>query len=366
MTRPIRVGIVGAGYIAGLHSAGYRSVAGSFPGQSARVELIRAADTDRTRADLLASAWGWRESTDDWHAVTRSDDVDVVNVCVPNSLHAEIVLDALAHGKHIVCEKPLAADVESAREMVDAASTSDQLTQVCFYYRSWPAISLARQLVEEGRLGTLVHFRGWMLQDYARNPTHQMGWRIDRSQAGAGALGDLGSHIFDIARYLVGDVNRICAHARATVARNLDTPGPEDLAAVLLEFENGTSGVLEASWALTGHKADLGFDLVGSEGAIRFGWERANEVEVLTGDSESGGFERVLLGPAQPSVGGIVAVAGQGLGYRDAFTIGLGRMVDGIASSKPSVEPSFIDGLRGCQFVAAAIESATTGGWVSL
>ncbi|MGH2870816.1 MAG: Gfo/Idh/MocA family protein, partial [Solirubrobacteraceae bacterium] len=239
-------------------------------------------------------------------------------------------------------------------------------SQVCFYYRTWPSVALAKQLIEDGRIGELVHVRGWMLQDYACDPTTRLGWRADRSQAGAGALGDLGSHIFDIFRYLAGDAARVSAVARQTVARGSGSGEADDLTAALLEFESGVSGVLEASWALRGHRSDLGFDVIGTDGAIRFGWENANELHVLTCDSRSGGFERVLVGPDQPGVGNIVAVAGQGLGYRDAFTIGLGTVARAIANGDDAAAPSFADGVRACEFVAGVLDSAKSGSWAVL
>lgn len=250
--------------------------------------------------------------------------------------------------------------------MAAAANASPCLAQVCFFYRTWPAIVWAKQIIAEGRIGPLVHFRGWVLQDYGSEPVAELGWRLDRAQAGAGALGDLGSHIFDVARFLVGDVVRVNALTRSTVDRGIRADRPDDLAAMLVEFSDGTSGVLEASWALKGHKADLGFDVAGRDGAIRFSWERANEIDVFTRDSRSGGFERVLIGPEQPSVGNIVAVAGQGLGYRDAFTIGLGRLVAATTRGDRVVEPDFEDGLRACAFVEAALASAQARTWVEL
>jgi levoglucosan dehydrogenase len=366
MTQALRIGIVGAGYIAGVHSAAYRAVGGTFPGRTRPVELAGIADRVPDRAESLARAWGWSAVRGDWRELTRSDEIDVIDVCVPNALHAEIAIDALEHGKHVVCEKPLAADARAAAGMVAAANASPCLAQVCFFYRVWPAIAWAKRIIAEGRIGPLVHFRGWMLQDYASESSAELGWRVDRAQAGAGALGDLGSHIFDVARYLAGDILRVNALTRTTVDRGARADRPDDLAAMLVEFWDGTSGVLEASWALKGHKADLGFDVVGRDGAIRFSWERANEIDVFTRDSHTGGFERVLIGPEQPSVGNIVAVAGQGLGYRDSFTIGLGRFIEAITRGDRFVAPSFEDGLRACDFVAAAQASAQARTWVEL
>ena len=164
-TDEVRVGIVGSGQIAGAHSAAYRTVAGTYPEAPRAVALTAVADVDRERAGALAQAWGWSRAEVDWRAITRADDVDLVDICVPNALHAEIAIDALAHGKHVVCEKPLASDWSSAREMVHAADAADRVAQVCFYYRVWPAVPWAAELVSSGRFGRPRQFRGWMLQD---------------------------------------------------------------------------------------------------------------------------------------------------------------------------------------------------------
>jgi levoglucosan dehydrogenase len=363
----VRIGIVGAGFIGDVHSAAYRAVAGIYPDAPRRVTLAVVADADAERGARLASAWGWERAERDWHAVTRADDVDVVDVCVPNALHAEIAIDALQHGKHVICEKPLAHDVASARAMCEAAEASGRLAQVCFYYRLWPAIAWARQLVERGEIGAISHFRGWMLQDYAAAAQHDLGWRQRRSDAGAGALGDLGSHISDIARYLCGEIVEVCATTRELVARPGGSTGIDDIVSMLVSFESGAGGVLEASWALRGHKCDLGFDLVGDAGAIRFSWERSNEIEVLTGDPADpmNGFRRILIGGGiQPDTARFSGVPGQGMGYRDAFTIGVGQLLRALETAETSVEPTFADGLRVGQIVAAAQESAQRRGFV--
>ena len=324
-TDEVRVGIVGSGQIAGAHSAAYRTVAGTYPEAPRAVALTAVADLDQERADALARAWGWTRAEADWRAITRADDVDLVDICVPNALHAEIAIDALAHGKHVVCEKPLASDWSSARAMVQAAAAADRVAQVCFYYRVWPAVSWAAELVSSGRLGRPRHFRGWMLQDYAANPAHDLAWRARIGESGAGALGDLGSHIIDLARSLCGDITQVCGTLNTLVDRGPSAAGIDDLAAMLVRFEDGTSGVLEASWALRGHHCDLGFDLVCEHGGVRFSWERFNEVQVLEGDTAdpTNGYRVVHIGKGQPDVDRFVSVPGQGMGYRDTFTIGV-------------------------------------------
>jgi predicted dehydrogenase len=329
------------------------------------VVLAAAADLDQSRAEALAAGWGWERASPDWRTITRADDIDLVDICVPNILHAEVACDALAHGKHVICEKPLATSWQAARDMAAAAVAAERVAQVCFYYRVWPAISWARQLVESGEFGEVRNFRGWMLQDYAANPAHDLGWRARLAESGAGALGDLGSHIIDIARYLCGEITGVYGTTRELVARHVPTPGVDDLATLVVDFENGAGGVIEASWALRGHKCDLGFDLVCERGAIRFAWERSNEVGVLTGDvsDPDNGYKTVLIGGGQPDVGQFVAVPAQGMGYRDAFTIGVSKALGAIARGESHAEPSFSDGLQVTLVVDAALQSASTRSW---
>ena len=322
--------------------------------------LAAVVDSTLTRAGALATAWGWERLESDWRRVVNATDIDVVDICVPNILHAEIAAEALANGKHVICEKPLAHDVGSAQSMVQAAAASGRVAQVCFYYRLWPAVSEAKRLVLDRALGRITHFRGWMLQDYAR-AGHDLGWRRSHAQSGGGALSDLGSHIIDISRYLCGDIARVSAVTRSWGEPEAE-PGVEDQASLLLEFGSGATGTIEAGWAMTGHKADLGFDLIGEHGAIRFTWERSNEVEILAADgSASGGLCRLLLGPGDGDADRFGGVKGQGLGYRDAFTIGLGRAITAIARGETDAGPTFEDGLRAAEVVAAAIEAAKSG-----
>jgi len=353
----IRVGMVGAGYIAGAHSAAYRAAAGTFLDGRRRLQLTRVADVDESRAQAVAREWGWEASTGDWKAITRSDDVDLISVAVPNVFHAEIACDALAHGKHVICEKPMSDGLIGATQMHAAATSSGRLAQVCFYYRLWPAIAWAGALVAGGRIGEVTHLRCWMLQDYAANPSTVLGWRAEGAPAGAGALGDLGSHVIDIARFFCGEIAEVTCRTRNDL-RGLESQ-VDDLATALLNFRSGATGVLEASWALRGHQCDLGFDLAGTDGAIRFSWERANEIEVLFGntDNPENGFRRILVGRSQPFAEPFAGVPGQGLGYRDAFTIGVGQMLLAITDGQPTVTPSFEDGLRAAEVVEACLRS---------
>ena len=252
--------------------------------------------------------------------------------------------------------------------MVIAADEARRVAQVCFYYRLWPAISWAHQLIESGEFGPVRHFRGWMLQDYAADPSHDLGWRARLADAGAGALGDLGSHIIDIARHLCGEITAVSATTRELVDRDRPTPGVDDLVSMIVDFEGGAGGVIEASWALRGHSCDLGFDLVCERGAVRFAWERFNELGLLTGDvsDPTNGYRSVLIGRGQPDVDRFVSVPGQGMGYRDAFTIGVSRALGAIARGETTASPTFEDGLAAALVVDAAQRSAAQRSWADV
>lgn len=366
--RTVRVGIIGSGYIAAAHSAAYRHVAGTYPELVSGVELAAAADVDGTRAEALAARWGWARWTTDWRQITRNEDVDVVDICVPNHLHAEIAIDAFAHGKHVICEKPMAAELADAEAMAAACEQAPGIGQVCFYYRTWPAISWIRQLLDDGSLGSVRHVRGWMLQDYAAREDHDLGWRAKPALAGAGALGDLGSHIIDLVLHLVGPIESVVSSTGELVRPQGRARGTDDIVSALVRFESGVGGVLEASWALAGHRCDLGIDLVCERGAVRFNWERSNEIQVLMGDVSDprNGYRTVLLGGGQPDMDHFVAVPGQGVGYRDAFTIGLSRALSAIARGDDEASPSFADGLAVARVVDAISRSDRERAWIEL
>ena len=364
----VRIGLVGSGYIAGAHSAAYRTVSGTYADAPRDVQLVAAADLDPQRSARLAASWGWQRSHTDWHEITRADDIDVVDICVPNVWHAAVARDALAHGKHVICEKPIADTWQSALDMTIAAAEAQRVGQVCFYYRVWPAISWARSMIESGELGAITYFRGWIFQDHAAPRNRELGWRVRLAESGAGALGDLGSHIIDLSRYLCGELSAVSATLRETVDRDPPTPGVDDVVSMLVDFESGAGGVIEASWALPGHKCDLGFDLVCEQGALRFSWERSNVLSVLTGDvaDQLNGHRSVLIGDGQPDVDRFVSVPGQGMGYRDTFTIGISRALTAIARGETTAAPTFEDGLAVALVTDAVKQSATSRAWVDV
>jgi predicted dehydrogenase len=357
----LRVGMVGAGFMAKTHSLAYAAAAMLDHDRLPVIERRRLVDLDGVLAQAAAERFGWDEAATDWTAVTRASDIDLVDIAVPNDRHAEIAIDAAAHGKHVLCEKPLASSLADAKRMEAAVARAGVTGHVGFVFRKWPAVALARRLVDEGRIGTPMSFRAHYFHDYAIDPDVELGWRAVRARAGAGSVGDLGSHAVDLARYLVGEVARVCGRTHAFRSAEVD-----DAADCLLEFENGAIGTLSTSWMQAGSKMDIGFELAGERGAIRFTWRRSGELQVYEHGErdDTRGFRTVFVGPAHRGAERFWPVAGQGLGYGDVFTILIADVLEAVAAGRQA-EPSFHDGVRAAEFVDAALRSSERGGWVA-
>jgi predicted dehydrogenase len=366
----VRIGLIGAGFMGKIHSIAYRNAGMLFGSEIPSVDCAVATDFDPALAERAARDWGWGRAAATWQEVTASDDVDVIDICTPNDNHVDIALDALRRGKHVLCEKPLALDADSCYRLCEAARESDRVAQVGFVYRQWPAVAMARQLIDEGAIGTVRTARAQFLLDYNGNPDVPMSWRFDRVRAGSGALGDVGSHCIDLLQHLVGPISHIAAARMQTfVDQRRGADGQlvdvsvDDQTEVLADFETGASGTILASWAGTGHKCDLGFDVIGSRGSVSFTWQRSNELKFFdsTEAADRQGFRTILVGPAHPGADGIHTVAAQGLGYTDAFTIAARNTLRNLAAGKVLTGPTFVDGLRVAEVTDAVIAAVASG-----
>ncbi len=370
----VRIGLVGAGFMGKIHSIAYRNAAMLFGAETPAVDPVAVADFDPALADRAARDWGWSRSVPTWQEVTAADDVDVVDICTPNDTHVDVALDALQRGKHVLCEKPLALDGDSAHRLCEAAAATDRVTQVGFVYRQWPAVAMARQLIDEGAIGTVRTARSQFLLDYNSNPDVPMSWRFDRSRAGSGALGDVGSHCIDLLQHLVGPISQVAARMQTFVHQRRDFDGylvdvtVDDQTEILADFECGATGSILASWAGTGHKCDLGFEIIGSRGSVSFSWQRSNELHFFDGTDphDRQGFRTILVGPAHPGADGIHTVAAQGLGYTDAFTIAARNTLRNLSAGKVLSGPTFVDGMRVAEVTDAVIAAVATGSSVAV
>jgi predicted dehydrogenase len=371
---PVRVGLVGAGFMGRTHSVAYGALRALYGDATPVVARVRIAAPDPARARAAARRFGWGDAASDWRAVTRGADIDVVDVATPNDTHAEIAIDALEHGKHVLCEKPMAHTVAAARGMLRAAERSQTVAQVGFVFRKWPAMALARKLIEDGRLGRVLQFRAHYFHDYALAPDLAVTWRLRRARAGAGSIGDIGCHLIDLARYLVGDIDRVLARSRVFYPRRpLSGSAPaeavdvDDATDLLVEFDGGAIGMIQTNWMAAGYKTDLTFEVSGEAGAVRFTWRRNAELEFYShlDAPDTDGFRQVIIGPQHRGAEAFWPVAGKALGYGDAFVIQARDLLDSITHGVP-VAPSFLDGLRVSEVVNAALRSSESGAWTTV
>ena len=374
--------MVGYAFMGAAHSQAWRT-AGRFFDLPLQPDLAVLCGRDKEKATAAAEKLGWRSVETDWRALLTRDDVGLIDVCSPGDTHAEIAIAALDAGKHVLCEKPLANTVDEARAMVEAASRAAAhgvFSMVGYSYRRVPAVALARRLVEQGRIGEIRHVRAQYLQDWIVDPEFPLVWRLQKSMAGSGALGDIGAHIVDMAQYLTGD--RLTGVSALTETFVKERPLPsassglaasggaergtvdvDDAALFLGRFAGGAVASFEATRFATGRKNALRIELNGSRGSLAFDQERMNELELYSDDNlDEAGFRRIqVTEPTHPYVGSWWP-PGHGLGYEHSFSHQVVDLVRDIGEGREPV-PSFADGLR-VQLVLDAVEhSAAAGSW---
>lgn len=377
-TPDLSVGMVGYAFMGAAHSHAWRTAHRFFDlPLHPRMRAVAGRDAQAVRA--AADRLGWESTETSWQALVERDDIDLVDVCTPGHTHAEIVIAALEAGKHVLCEKPLANSVEEAEAMTraaEAAAASGVRAMVGFTYRRVPAIALARQLVAEGRLGTLHHVRAQYLQDWIVDPQAPLSWRLAKDKAGSGSLGDIGAHIIDITQYITGDtISRVTGRLRTFVDERplpsehsglSGTAGSgtgkvtvDDAATFLADFRGGAMGVFEATRFASGRKNAIRIEVNGSQGSIAFDFEDMNVLHFFDGteDARTAGFRRILVTePEHPYVGAWWP-PGHVIGYEHGFIHQVVDLVRDIAAGNdPS--PSFADGLQ-VQRVLAAVETSS-------
>lgn len=372
--RPLGVAVIGHSFMGRAHSNAWRNVGAFFPDLPPVAQVVLAG-RDPQRTAEAAGVLGWRESVTDWQATIAHPDVDIVDVCTPGHLHAEVTLAALAAGKHVLVEKPLANTPEEAEAMERAAEdavSAGQVAMVGFNYRRVPALALARELVGAGRLGQLREVRIAYLQDWLSDPQAPMAWRLRRSTAGSGVLGDLGSHAVDLLRWITGqEVASLLGHVRTFVPERrwpdgrTDEVDVDDAAWATLSLDGGAVASLEVSRMATGRKNALTLEFYGDRGALRFDVESLNTLSWYDATAEQGlrGFTDIVV--TEPEHPGLAPwwPPGHILGWDHTFTAQAAAFLDAVATGTPAT-PSFADGLAVQQVLGAVERSAATGGVV--
>ncbi len=380
---PLRVGMVGHSFMGAAHSQAWRAAPHFFT-LPLTPEMTAVAGRDADAVAASAARLGWASSESSWEALVARNDIDLVDVCTPGDTHAEIAIAALTAGKHVLCEKPLANSVAEAEAMADAADAAAARgirSMVGFTYRRVPAIALARQLVADGRLGEIRHVRAQYLQDWIVDPEAPLSWRLIKSKAGSGALGDIGAHIIDLTQFITGDlITEVSAklqtfiHERPLPAESSGLSGTassergevtvDDAAVFLASFAGGALGVFEATRFATGRKNAIRIELNGSLGSLAFDFEDMNLLHFYDGtdDPAVAGFRRILVTESVHPYVGAWWPPGHLIGYEHSFTH---QVVDLVNNIHDGVDPapSFRDGLQIQRVLAAVETSSDTRSW---
>lgn len=356
------------------HALAWRNVGAVFGkslGDLPRVELACLVDTPLEKAKAMADQFGFAHARDDWRAMVNDPEIDVVSITTPNGMHREMAEAALAAGKHVWCEKPMALTFEEAESMARAAQASGRKTLLGYNYLRNPAFDHACRLLTEGAIGRPLQFRGWVDEDYQADPALPWTWRATRAQGGLGALGDIGCHLVSLALRLLGPIDRLQAQMQTLYpTRPLEGGGEapvenEDAASVLLRFANGVQGSMVMSRSAWGRKSRLGFELHGSKGMIIFDQERMNELQLYQNDGPLAqqGFKTILTGPAHPPYGAFCPAPGHQLGFNDLKTIECAGFLQAISGLAPCW-PDFTEGLATEAAIHAMAQSARMDGQV--
>ncbi len=367
----LNIALIGYKFMGRAHSNAYRQV-GPIMSPSVRPRMKVLCGRNAEAVETAARTLGWEESTADWREVIARDDIDLVDISTPGDSHAEIAIAAAEAGKAILCEKPLANSVEEAEAMLEAVEKAGVVHMLCHNYRRIPAVVLAKQMIENGEIGDIRHYRGTYLQDWVVDPKLPLLWRFHKDKAGSGALGDIGSHTIDFARYLVGEIAQVSGDLETFITERplLDDPSKkgavsvDDAAMALVRFENGALGTIEATRLALGRKNYNRFEINGSKGTIAFDLERMNELEVyLESDPPAQrGFRRILVTESDHPYVGSWWPPGHIIGYEHTFVHTVYDLLTALESGS-SPQPNFADGVRNQKVLAAWERSAESRHW---
>ena len=372
MTKPkLRIGLIGSGFMGKAHAFGYATATRVFD-LPYELELHTIADVNDLAATKAAAALGFSRATAEWRSLVADPDIDVVSITAPNALHKEMALAAIAAGKHVYCEKPLAPLAADASEMTDAAERAGVKTQVGFNYLCNPMLGLAREMIAGGELGEIRGYRGVHAEDYMADSAGPFTFRHD--PAGGGALADIGSHALATAEFLMGSaagpITSVMGDCVTMIAERPDGKGGkrrvevDDVGRAFLRFASGATGSIEGNWIATGRKMQHDFEVYGTKGALAFSQERLNELHFFSTEDRRGrqGFRRIEAAPDHPPYGLFCVAPGHQLGFNDLKAIEAAGFLDAVAGRRP--EPfNFRAGLRIQTLVETIHASSRAGAW---
>ncbi len=361
MTDEIGIGMLGYAFMGKAHTNGWKKLSYLTWPPPLRPRLVSIAGRTAEAVEEAAQRYGYERATTDWRELVADDGVQLFDNVSPNNLHAQPTIAAAEAGKHVLCEKPLARTADEAYEMWRRVAATGVRHMCAFNYRFVPAVRLARQMIEAGDLGELYHFRARYLQEWITDPDFPMVWRLEKEIAGSGALGDLGAHIVDLARYLVGEIAAVSGTTRTFIEerRQEGHVDVDDAFEAVVEFEGGQVGTIEASRFCLGRKNALSWEINGSKGSLGFELERLNELQWSEGAK---GFRTILVSEAEHPFWEHWWPPGHVIGWEHTFVHELHHFLAAIAGDG-EVAPhgaTFEDGYRAAEICDAVLRSATS------
>ena len=385
MAKTLNVGVIGCGFMGRTHSNAIRKVNNFFQLEYHPVLKAICALEEESKLQAFADTWGYESYETDWRKLVARDDIDQIEICTPNVTHKEIAIAAAEAGKNIICEKPLAMNVGEAEEMCAAVEKAGVPNMISFNYRRVPAITLAKQLVDEGRIGRPFHYRATYLQDWTISTDVPQGgdalWRLDARVAGSGVTGDLLAHSIDTAEWLNGPIQRVTAKTETFVKQRkhvesgqVEPVTIDDACMFLAVFENGSMGTFESTRYARGRKNFNTFELNGSSGSVHFDLEDPQYLDYFkyadpkTGDKVEDhvtGWQRIHVTNSEHPYMDHWWVPGCTIGYEHTFVHGLADFLKGLETGQHT-QPDFRSGLRTQKVCDAVLESAKTGQWVDI
>lgn len=375
--KPLNIGMIGYGFMGRAHSNAYRRV-GNFFDLAYEPVLQAVCGRNKKAVKAFANTWGYQSIETDWRELLKRDDIDAVDICVPNNLHAEIAIAAAKAGKMVLCEKPLSMNAREGERMVKAIEKAGVANLVWYNYRWIPAVSLIKQVVDSGRLGKIFHYRANFLQDWTISPDVPQGgpgtWRLDADAAGSGVTGDLLAHCIDTAMWINGSIKDLTAMTETFVKKRkhadsgkMREVGIDDAATVMTHFDNGSLGLFESTRYARGHKALYTLEINGEHGSFMWDLHDLNRVSWYEhgGDGRLRGWTSILVTDGEHPYLGRWWVPGLSIGYEHSFVHAVADFLEGLKKGKP-VSPTFRDALETTKVCDAIIKSGKTGRWVNL
>jgi predicted dehydrogenase len=389
MSRTVGVGLISVGWMGKVHSRAYQALPVVYPELGIKPRLVIAADTAQDRVDYAVDVLGYERGTLDYHEVLNDPDVEVVSICAPNFLHAEIGIAAAKAGKAFWIEKPVGRGAVETEAVEAAANEAGVLSTIGFNYRHAPAVEHIKQLIADGSLGRITNVRGVFFADYSSEPNGALSWRFIRGLAGSGVLGDLMGHLVDLVHYMIGPVAEVSGftktvHTERPVLQmgkgthfdvieggEMKPVENEDYAGMLVRFADnavgsGAIGTLEASRVSVGPRASYNFEIYGTEGSVKWDFERMNELQVAIGRKQQHlGYQRVMVGHGFGDFSNFQPGAGTGMGYDDLKVIEAKKFLEAFIGGK-AINSNIHDAVAAARVVDAVETSNDSRQWVTI